>query len=43
LVDLAIEQVAWTGEPLDVDGRQNALFVSFDAPAYDPSKTVYLE
>ena len=26
-----------------VDSGQHALFVSFDAPAYDPSKTVYLE
>lgn len=26
-----------------VDGDQPALFVSFDAPAYDPAKTLYLE
>jgi quercetin dioxygenase-like cupin family protein len=26
-----------------VDGTESALFISFDAPAYDPAKTVYLE
>jgi len=27
----------------DVEGDGSALFISFDAPAYDPAKTVYLE
>lgn len=26
-----------------VEGQQSALFISFDAPAYDSSKTIYLE